>query len=253
MKPILMIDDDTELCEMVGEYLALEGFRVSAQHDGAAGLESASGGDYEAILLDVMLPKLSGFEVLKRLRGGGSAGADTPVMMLTARGQAVDRIVGLEVGADDYLPKPFDERELVARLRAILRRVRPASETPSATTDARELLNVGDLNIDGGARTATCNGQMLNLTAVEFDLLTLLAQSAGEIVTRETISKRILDRQLSAFDRSVDTHISRLRRKIGTYPNDAERVKTVRSVGYIYALPPVGDRRQETGDEGDRI
>ncbi len=243
-----MIDDDTELCEMVGEYLALEGFRVSAQHDGASGLESASAGDYEAILLDVMLPKLSGFEVLKRLRGGGSVGAQTPVLMLTARGQAVDRIVGLEVGADDYLPKPFDERELVARLRAILRRARPASETPAAPTENRELLNVGDLIIDGGARTARCNGHKLNLTAVEFDLLTLLAQSAGEIVTRETISKRILDRQLSAFDRSVDTHISRLRRKIGPYPNDAERVKTVRSVGYIYALPPV--KEQGAGDKG---
>lgn len=238
MKAILMIDDDAELCEMVGEYLALEGFRVSARHDGAAGLESAGGGEFEAILLDVMLPKLSGFEVLKRLRGGQSAGAQTPVLMLTARGQAVDRIVGLEVGADDYLPKPFDERELVARLRAILRRVRPTAEVAPAT-EQRELLNVGDLNIDGGARTAKCGDEALNLTAVEFDLLTLLAQSAGEIVTRETISQRILDRQLSAFDRSVDTHISRLRRKIGAYSNGAERVKTVRSVGYIYALPPV--------------
>ena len=246
MKPILMIDDDAELCEMVGEYLSLEGFRVSAQHDGAAGLESASGGDYEAILLDVMLPKLSGFEVLKRLRSGNSAGAQTPVLMLTARGQAVDRIVGLEVGADDYLPKPFDERELVARLRAILRRARPAPETALAS-DNRALLSVGDLQIDGGARTATCNGQTLNLTAVEFDLLALLANSASEIVTRETISKQILDRNLSAFDRSVDTHISRLRRKIGNYQNGAERVKTVRGVGYIYALPPVGERIKDKG------
>ena len=246
MKPILMIDDDAELCEMVGEYLALEGFRVSARNDGVAGLESASGGDYEAILLDVMLPKLSGFEVLKRLRGGQSAGAQTPVLMLTARGQAVDRIVGLEVGADDYLPKPFDERELVARLRAILRRARPASDAATAGEN-RELLNVGDLQIDGGARTATCNGQTLNLTAVEFDLLSLLAHSAGDIVTRETISKQILDRNLSAFDRSVDTHISRLRRKIGSYQNGAERVKTVRGVGYIYALPPVGERIKAEG------
>ena len=233
-----MIDDDAELCEMVGEYLALEGFRVSSRNDGASGLESASGGEFDAILLDVMLPKLSGFEVLKRLRGGNSEGAQTPVLMLTARGQAVDRIVGLEVGADDYLPKPFDERELVARLRAILRRARPASDA-ATSGEKREMLNVGDLQIDGGARTATCNGQTLNLTAVEFDLLSLLAQSAGDIVTRETISKRILDRNLSAFDRSVDTHISRLRRKIGAYSNGAERVKTVRGVGYIYALPPV--------------
>lgn len=238
MKSILMIDDDAELCEMVGEYLALEGFRVSSRNDGASGLESASGGEFDAILLDVMLPKLSGFEVLKRLRGGQSAGAQTPVLMLTARGQAVDRIVGLEVGADDYLPKPFDERELVARLRAILRRARPANDA-ATSGEKREILGVGDLQIDGGARVATCNGQTLNLTAVEFDLLNLLAQSAGDIVTRETISKRILDRNLSAFDRSVDTHISRLRRKIGNYQNGAERVKTVRGVGYIYALPPV--------------
>ena len=239
MKPILMIDDDTELCEMVGEYLALEGFRVSFQHDGASGLERAGAGEFEAILLDVMLPKLSGFEVLKRLRGGTSAGAQTPVLMLTARGQAVDRIVGLEVGADDYLPKPFDERELVARLRAILRRARPANDAATAS-DKREMLNVGDLQIDGGARLAKCGAATLNLTAVEFDLLNLLAQSAGDIVTRETISKRILDRNISAFDRSVDTHISRLRRKIGAYADGAERVKTVRGVGYIYALPPVG-------------
>lgn len=236
-----MIDDDTELCEMVGEYLALEGFHVSTQHDGAAGLESASGGEYEAVLLDVMLPKLSGFEVLKRLRGGGSAGAQTPVLMLTARGQAVDRIVGLEVGADDYLPKPFDERELVARLRAILRRARPATETANLGEE-RATLKVGDLQIDGGARTAKCGDETLNLTAVEFDLLALLANSAGDIVTRETISTRILDRNLSAFDRSVDTHISRLRRKIGVYPDGAERVKTVRGIGYIYALPPVGEK-----------
>ena len=242
MKPILMIDDDAELCEMVGEYLALEGFGVSARHDGAAGLAAASGGDYEAVLLDVMLPQLSGFEVLKKLRGGDSAGAQTPVLMLTARGQAVDRIVGLEVGADDYLPKPFDERELVARLRAILRRVRPAPENAS---EDRAMLKVGDLQIDTGARVAKCGAQTLNLTAVEFDLLALLASSAGEIVTRETISKQILDRNLSAFDRSVDTHISRLRRKIGAYSDGAERVKTVRGVGYIYALPPVNDRSWE--------
>ena len=230
-----MIDDDAELCEMVGEYLALEGFRVSFMHDGASGLEAASGGKYAAVLLDVMLPQLSGFEVLKRLRGGGSAGAQTPVLMLTARGQAVDRIVGLEVGADDYLPKPFDERELVARLRAILRRVRPAAN--GSAGEERGILRVGDLTIDSGARVARCGDETLSLTAVEFDLLILLASAAGEIVTRDAISNQVLDRKPSAFDRSVDTHISRLRRKIGPYADGAERVKTVRGVGYIYALP----------------
>lgn len=235
-----MIDDDAELCEMVGEYLVLESFTVTARHDGAAGLEAASGGQYAAVLLDVMLPKMSGFEVLKRLRGGQSAGAQTPVLMLTARGQAVDRIVGLEVGADDYLPKPFDERELVARLRAILRRVRPA--TGAASTEEREPLRVGDLAIDSGARIARCGDETLALTAVEFDLLVLLASAAGEIVTRDAISHQVLDRKPSAFDRSVDTHISRLRRKIGPYADGAERVKTVRGVGYIFALPPVGEK-----------
>lgn len=234
-----MIDDDAELCEMVGEYLALEGFTVTTRHDGAAGLETASSGQYAAILLDVMLPKLSGFELLKRLRGGQSAGAQTPVLMLTARGQAVDRIVGLEVGADDYLPKPFDERELVARLRAILRRTRPTAN--AVTGEERETLRVGDLTIDSGARIARCGDETLVLTAVEFDLLVLLASAAGEIVTRDAISHQVLDRKPSAFDRSVDTHISRLRRKIGPYANGAERVKTVRGVGYIYALPSVAE------------
>lgn len=232
-----MIDDDAELCEMVGEYLALEGFSVSARHNGAAGLEAASGGQYAAVLLDVMLPQLSGFEVLKRLRGGGSAGTDVPVLMLTARGQAVDRIVGLEVGADDYLPKPFDERELVARLRAILRRTRAVAGGPGA--EERGTLRVGDLSVDTGARVARCGDETLTLTAVEFDLLVLLMNSAGEIVTRDAISNQVLDRKPSAFDRSVDTHISRLRRKIGPYSDGAERVKTVRGVGYIYALPAV--------------
>ena len=233
-----MIDDDAELCEMVGEYLALEGFQVSARHDGAAGLEAASGGQFAAVLLDVMLPQLSGFEVLKRLRGGQSAGADTPVLMLTARGQAVDRIVGLEVGADDYLPKPFDERELVARLRAILRRVRPVSGG-ALGGEERGILRVGDLAVDPAARVAKCGDETLTLTAVEFDLLVLLMSAAGEIVTRDAISNQVLDRKPSAFDRSVDTHISRLRRKIGPYADSAERVKTVRGVGYIFALPAV--------------
>ena len=237
MEHVLMIDDDAELCEMVGEYLALEGFGVSARHDGAAGLEAASGGQYAAVLLDVMLPQLSGFEVLKRLRNGQSAGAQTPVLMLTARGQAVDRIVGLEVGADDYLPKPFDERELVARLRAILRRVRPAAAVSNG--EARGTLRVGDLSVDPAARVARCGDEVLTLTAVEFDLLVLLMSAAGEIVTRDAISNQVLDRKPSAFDRSVDTHISRLRRKIGPYAEGAERVKTVRGVGYIYALPAV--------------
>ncbi|HEY0074416.1 MAG TPA: response regulator transcription factor [Abditibacteriaceae bacterium] len=243
MEQVLMIDDDVELCEMVAEYLALEEFAVTAVHDGPSGIEKAREGTYSLVLLDVMLPGLNGFEVLRRLRAGDAPQADVPVLMLTARGNAVDRIVGLEVGADDYLPKPFDERELVARMRAILRRARPASlENTLVGTEnsAREMLQVGDVTVDVGARRARRDGEELMLTAVEFDTLVLLLRAAGNVVSREQITKEVLDRKLLAFDRSVDTHISRLRRKLGPHPNGAERLKTVRGIGYIYAL--AGDK-----------
>ncbi len=233
-----MIDDDTELCEMVAEYLSLEGFTVTAVHDGLSGIERARAGDFSLVLLDVMLPGLNGFEVLRRLRASDTASADIPVLMLTARGNAVDRIVGLEVGADDYMPKPFDERELVARMRAILRRTRTAARegVSSGEASSRETLHVGDVTVDVGARTARRDGEEIILTAVEFDTLVLLLRAAGSVVSREHITKEVLDRKLVAFDRSVDTHISRLRRKLGPHANGAERLKTVRGIGYIYAL-----------------
>ncbi len=233
-----MIDDDTELCDMVAEYLTLEEFAVTAVHDGLSGIERARTGDFSLVLLDVMLPGLNGFEVLRRLRASDTPGADIPVLMLTARGNAVDRIVGLEVGADDYLPKPFDERELVARMRAILRRTRTTTREGAPTSEAssRETLHVGDVMVDVGARIARRAGEELILTAVEFDTLVLLLRAAGTVVSRELITKEVLDRKLVAFDRSVDTHISRLRRKLGPHPNGAERLKTVRGIGYIYAL-----------------
>lgn len=238
MVQVLMIDDDTELCEMVAEYLTLEDFVVTAVHDGLSGIERARNGDFSLVLLDVMLPGLNGFEVLRRLRASDTQGADVPVLMLTARGNAVDRIVGLEVGADDYLAKPFDERELVARMRAILRRARvPARENPvSHEVSSREMLKVGDVSVDVGARIARRDSEELILTAVEFDTLVLLLRAAGNVVSREHITKEVLDRKLVAFDRSVDTHISRLRRKLGPHANGAERLKTVRGIGYIYAL-----------------
>lgn len=224
MTRLLMVDDDTELCEMVSEYLRLEGFDVTAVHDGARGLEAIQNGEYALVLLDVMLPEMSGIEVLQRLRG---AGVSTPVLMLTARGDASDRIVGLEVGADDYLPKPFDERELVARLRAILRRA-----TPRAATS--EILSVDDVEVNINARTVRCGEEVLTLTAVEFDLLVLLMRFVGQVVDREKITREVLGRQLMHFDRSVDTHVSRLRRKLGPRADGNERIVTLRGVGYLY-------------------
>lgn len=241
MEQVLMIDDDSELCEMVAEYLSLEDFDVTAVHDGPSGLEKARGGGFALLLLDVMLPGLNGFEVLRRLRASDTLGANVPVLMLTARGNAVDRIVGLEVGADDYLPKPFDERELVARMRAILRRTRPAPSVAQTDVSSRENVQVGDIIVDVGARLARRGAaegaEELVLTAVEFDTLVLLLRAAGSVVSREQITRDVLDRKLVAYDRSVDTHISRLRRKLGPHPNGSERLKTVRGIGYIYAVP----------------
>jgi len=239
MAQVLMIDDDVELSEMVSEYLTTEDFTVTALHDGAQGLDRARAGGFDLVLLDVMLPGLSGFEVLRRLRSGEGDAAAVPVLMLTARGQAVDRIVGLEVGADDYLSKPFDERELVARMRAILRRSGGGRPKEAATsTPGREMLGLADIEIDLGARVARCGAAPLILTGVEFDLLVLLVRGAGGVVSREQITRDVLDRKLVAFDRSVDTHISRLRRKLGPHPGGEERIKTIRGYGYIYTLPP---------------
>lgn len=252
MDSVLMIDDDIELCEMIAEYLEPEGFRVQFSHDGTSGLERARSGEFGLVLLDVMLPGINGFEVLRRLRAAEAEGGGVPVIMLTARGQAVDRIVGLEVGADDYLPKPFDERELVARMRAILRRSRAARATaetaanPPAGAD-REILRLGDVTVDTGARSAAHAAGPLELTAVEFELLVMLLHGAGKVVTRERITREVLDRKLVSFDRSVDTHVSRLRRKLGPHPDGQERIKTVRGIGYIYTLPGILARESPAG------
>jgi two-component system response regulator CpxR len=243
MEQVLMVDDDTELCEMVTEYLAPEGFAVTAAHDGPAGIEQARSGAFALVLLDVMLPGLNGFEVLRRLRAAETSGTSVPVLILTARGNAVDRIVGLEVGADDYLPKPFDERELVARMRAILRRTTSATNIPADATPARETLKLEDVTLDLSARVATCNGTAVPLTAVEFDLLAMLLRASGQVVSREQIMRDILDRKLMSFDRSVDTHISRLRRKLGPHAQGEERIKTIRGIGYVYTLPQAREYR----------
>jgi len=228
MSNILIIDDDEELCELVAEYLTAEGFDIEAVHDGAAGLERALSGKFDLAVLDVMLPKMNGFDVLRNLR----ASSKVPVLMLTARGDDTERIVGLEIGADDYLPKPFNPRELVARLRAILRR----TARPITDDGALERYEVGDLELSRASRTAKISGSEVALTSVEFDLLAELIKDAGRVVRKEHLSESVLERKLSPYDRSLDMHISNLRKKLGPRPDGGDRIKTIRSVGYIYAL-----------------
>jgi two-component system response regulator CpxR len=227
MEKILIIDDDEDLCELVGEYLGVEGFEVATVHDGAEGLDAARTGDQDLVILDVMLPSKNGFDVLRELRESSK----TPVLMLTARGEDMERIVGLEIGADDYMPKPFNPRELVARIRAILRRAEIVPD-PEAT----DKLLIEDLVISKTGRTASVAGTKLLLTAIEFDLLVALAESAGKIIKKEDLSLTVLERELSPFDRSLDMHISNLRKKLGKRDDGELRIKTIRSVGYIYTL-----------------
>ena len=232
MSKILLIDDDEELCELVSEYLTVEGFEVEATHDGESGLQKVSNGDYELAILDVMLPKMNGFDVLRELRKTSTI----PILMLTARGDDMERIVGLEIGADDYLPKPFNPRELVARLRAILRRVEMSEDTRNVEADK---LLVDDIEVSISGRSAKKDGEDLGLTGVEFDLLVALLKEAGKIINKEDLSEQVLDRKLSPYDRSLDMHISNLRKKLGTREDDEERIKTIRSVGYIYTIGSV--------------
>jgi two-component system, OmpR family, response regulator CpxR len=228
MDQILIIDDDVALCELVTEFLEPLGFQIESVHRGDLGAERALAGEHALVVLDVMLPGLNGFEVLRRIR----AESRVPVLMLTARGDDVDRIVGLEIGADDYLPKPFNPRELTARIRAILRRAK--SDEPANQTDGKKL-TVGDVELDSGTRMVKRAGEIIELTAVEFDLLEKLLRASARIVTREELSKDVLGRSTSPFDRSVDMHISNLRKKLGHQVGEVERIKTVRGVGYIYA------------------
>lgn len=224
---MLIIDDDEELCELVSEYLGVEGFETSVVNDGASGLEAARSGKYDMAILDVMLPKMNGFEVLKNLR----TDSRLPVLMLTARGDDMERIVGLETGADDYLTKPFNPRELVARLRAIMRRT---NGDPSEK--GSDKIVVDDIELSDSSRSAKLHGEEVVLTSVEFDLLKHLLLEAGKVIKKEDLSVRVLDRELSPFDRSLDMHISNLRKKLGSREDGSDRIKTVRSVGYIYTL-----------------
>jgi two-component system, OmpR family, response regulator CpxR len=227
MESILVIDDDVEMCVMLAEYLQSEGLQVETVHNGEHGLQRALSGEHSLILLDIMLPKINGIEVLRRLR----TESDARVLLLTARGEEVDRIIGLEVGADDYVPKPFSARELLARIRAILRRPETA---PAANSRASSRVVLGDVEMDKGTRSVRRAGSDVELTALEFNLLELLLRMAGQVVTRERVATAILGRQFSPFDRSIDVHVSKLRRKLGPQASGQERIKSIRSVGYIY-------------------
>ena len=227
---VLLIDDDRKLCRLVADYLAPMGYEVEAVHTGPEGVERVAGGErFCAVILDVMLPGgLDGFEVLRRVR----ARSDVPVLMLTARGEETDRIVGLEMGADDYLPKTFSSRELLARLRAVTRR----RVTATDDTDTQEIV-VGPLRIQPAARTAALGDAPLTLTPVEYDLLLALARGAGRVRTRERLLEEIREREYEAFDRSIDVHISTLRRKLGDNPKEPSFIRTVRAVGYLMIDP----------------
>lgn len=224
---ILLIDDDLKFCRLTSEYLSGFGYDVTAVHSGPEGVQTASGGGWQAIILDVMLPGFDGFEVLRRLRDQTT----TPVLMLTALGDETDRIVGLELGADDYLPKTSSPRELLARLRAVLRRT--ALNAGTSAADPPPEIVIGPLSINLGARLVVLDGEPLTLTPVEFDLLTVLAQARGRVKTREELLGEIRDRNYDVFDRSVDVHISALRRKLKDDPKSPRFIRTVRAAGYM--------------------
>lgn len=224
---ILLIDDDRELCDLLRDYLATEGFCVDAAYDGESGATRALSGGFDLVVLDIMLPVLNGFEVLRRIR----AGSAVPVLMLTARGEEIDRIIGLEMGADDYLPKPFNHRELVARLRAIQRRmVGVKSETE------HDVLIVGDVEMNVRSRTVRCGVLLVDMTSTEFTVLRALLRQAGTVISRDDLLMETHGRQLNYNDRSIDVHMSNLRRKLGPLPDGGERIKSVRGVGYIYPV-----------------
>ena len=231
MDRILVIDDDIELCELLTDYLGGEGFIVETANNGRQGVDQTLAGDYVLVILDVMLPELNGFDVLRKIRQQSKV----PVIMLTARGDDIDRIVGLELGADDYLPKPFNPRELVARVRAIQRRMVTDVQRPSAEK-LTELI-IGDVVLNPTNRMVRCAGKNIELTSVEFNLLEVLLTRAGEVISREDLVEKVLGRRLSAYDRSIDVHVSALRKKLGHYEGDTERIRTVRGVGYLYSLP----------------
>ena len=230
---LLMIEDDTRLAQMVAEYLAQSGMVVTHRADGASGLAQLQGAGGaplpDLVILDLMLPDMDGLDVCRRLRALPGAAAQVPVLMLTAKGDPMDRVIGLELGADDYLPKPFEPRELLARIRAILRR-REGGPAP-----ATQLLRFGTLEIDRDARSVTVAGEARELTSYQFDLLVALAERAGRVLTRDQIMEAVRGRELEAFDRSIDVHMGRIRAAIEQDAKTPRRILTVRGVGYVFA------------------
>ena len=218
---ILIVDDDAELCALLKEFFHREGYSVDCENDGKRGLEAALRGEYQLLVLDVMLPGMDGFEILRRLRQQSKI----PVLMLTARGEDTDRIVGLELGADDYLPKPFNSRELAARIRAILRRLEPRDQPAGK-------LEVNGISIDPGSRSAFRHGVPVELTTFEFDILEMLMRSAGRVLSRDSLMEQMYNRKATPFDRSIDMHISHLRKKLE--PDDKPLIKTIRGIGYQF-------------------
>ncbi len=226
---LLMIEDDHRLADMVGEYLRQSGYGFNHAGDAATGLRTVQEQAPDLIILDLMLPDMDGLEVCRRIRSAGNAQARTPVLMLTAKGDPMDRVIGLEVGADDYLPKPFEPRELLARVRAILRR---GSDMGNPET---KLLQFGSMAIDRDARNVSLNGKPCDLTSYQFDLLLALAERAGRVLTREQIMEAVRGRELDAYDRSIDVHMGRIRAAIEADPKNPKRILTVRGVGYVFA------------------
>jgi len=230
---LLMIEDDARLAQMVGEYLGQSGLQLTHRADGTSGLARLHGPDAaplpDLVILDLMLPDMDGLEVCRRIRALPGAAARVPVLMLTAKGDPMDRIIGLELGADDYLPKPFEPRELLARIRAVLRR--HSDGGPPAT----QVLRFGSLEIDRDARTVTVAGQAAELTSYQFDLLVALAERAGRVLTRDQIMEAVRGRELEAFDRSIDVHMGRIRAAIEQDAKNPRRILTVRGVGYVFA------------------
>jgi DNA-binding response OmpR family regulator len=223
---LLLIDDDIELCNLLGEYLAAEGFQYTQVHDGQAALEITSKQNFDLIILDVMLPQGSGFDVLKTLR----VSDQTPVIMLTAKGDTVDRVIGLEIGADDYLAKPCDPRELVARIRALLRR------TAQSHNSSPEKLMSGKITLHLGTRSASWDGHDVNLTGTEFSVLEILVRRAGQVISKDEMTEQALNRKLTPYDRSIDVHVSNIRKKISQAGCQRELIINVRGAGYMLTL-----------------
>lgn len=233
MSKILIIDDDRELCELLAEFFESEGFEISTANDGYRGLELLGRLAPDLVVMDVMMSPISGFDVLKKLRAGDTA---TPVIMLTARGDDIDKILGLELGADDYLPKPFNPRELCARIRAILRRSFTSEQSGTGRYELEDIL------IKLSSREVFIGNREVDLTSAEFDILHILVRSAGEVCSKELLTERGLSRKMEMYDRSIDMHISNLRKKLGNKADGSARIKTIRGIGYMYVINP-DDRR----------